>query len=151
MIGYIYKIYNDNLTYYGSTTKKLNQRLNGHKYDCKKSPSLSVNKIISTGDYKIEKIEEVIFENRKELRERERFYIINFECVNNQTPNITRKESQEKYRLKNLPKIKKYYQEVLKERRKTEFKECLICNKKITSNNFASHKKTKTHLKNLSK
>ena len=99
MKGKIYKIVSGDLTYYGSTTELyLSKRLAKHKYDCKKKPTLSANKVLSNGDYKIQLIEEFEFENKKELHNREAYYINNFDCVNNQTPCLSRKETQKKYR-----------------------------------------------------
>ena len=147
--GKIYKIINEelNLTYYGSTTKKLNQRLAGHKYDVKIKPSLSVNEILCYDNYQIILIEELEVETINQLRERERYYIVNFDCVNKAKPNSTRKETQDRYRKNNIEKIKNYYSDVLKERRKTQFKYCNLCDVNILSNNFSSHKKTKKHIK----
>lgn len=148
--GKIYKIVNDdlNLTYYGSTQKKyLSQRMSQHKYESKKNPTKSSAQIILTNNYKVVLIEELEVETIKELHEREKYYITNFDCVNKTIPNSTRKETQKRYRLNNQDKIKNYFQDVLKEKRKTQFKYCDICDIKITSNNFSSHKKSKKHIK----
>lgn len=152
MKGKIYKIVNEdlNLTYYGSTTKKyLASRIAQHKYQSKKciNKFITSSKLFSTNNYKACIVEEIEFENIKQLREREKYYIENFDCVNKQIPNLTKKQTQKKYREKNKDTIKSYYQDVLKERRKTQFKYCDICNIDITANNFSSHKKTKKHLK----
>ena len=117
MKGKIYKITSGDLTYYGSTTSPLSRRLSQHRYDCKKKPTLSANTVLSNGDYKIELIEELEFENKKEMREREGYYIQNFNCVNTQTAGLSRKDSQKKYRDSEKGKLKtKEYLEKNKER-----------------------------------
>lgn len=99
MKGYIYKIYHKdfkNYCYYGSTTNKLNVRLNKHKTHsrmflngkCKKYlrsyEILELDKI--KDNYKniiIEQVEEVICNNRKDLFSKELEYILNDKkCVN---------------------------------------------------------------------
>tara|TARA_R110000823_G_scaffold67184_3_gene156778 strand:+ start:2838 stop:3299 length:462 start_codon:yes stop_codon:yes gene_type:complete len=151
MKGKIYKITNGELNYYGSTTKKyLSSRLSQHKYDVKKRPSLSVNKILCYDNYSIELMEELEIENFKELHKRERYYIENFDCVNHFIPGQTREEVQRRYRNNNKDKIKTYYNEVRKEKRKTDFKFCNCCNITILKNSFSTHTKTKKHKKNIS-
>jgi len=149
MKGKIYKITNGELNYYGSTTKKLSQRLSSHRYDVKIRPSLSVNEILCYDNYNIELIEELEIENFKELREREKYYIENFDCVNKVIPGQTREEVQRRYRNNNKDKIKTYYNEVRKQKRKTDFKFCKCCNINILKNGFSTHTKTKKHKKNI--
>jgi hypothetical protein len=149
MKGKVYKITNGKFNYYGSTIKKLNERLSAHKYDVKINPSLSVNEILCYDNYNIELIEELEIENFKELRKRERYYIENFECVNKTIPGQTREEVQRRYRNNNKDKIKSYYNEVRKEKRKTDFKFCECCNINILKNSFSTHTKTKKHKKNI--
>jgi hypothetical protein len=93
----IYKIIdntNGNV-YIGKTKQKyLTSRLYGHTscLDC------ISRKIIKNGDYKIELIEET------EDDTRERYWILNTECINKQIPGRTIKEWQED----NKEKIKRY-------------------------------------------
>ncbi len=150
MKGKIYKITNGELDYYGSTTKKLNERLSGHKYNIKNSPNISVNKVMSNGNYTIELIEELECENINELRQREKYYIENFDCVNKTIPAQTRKEVNKRYRNNNKDKIKDYYNEVIKIQRRTQFKFCECCNVKVLRNGFWGHTKSKKHKKNIS-
>ena len=103
----IYKIIdntNGNV-YIGQTTQTLKRRLAIHK--C--STSCSSRQIIDNGDYRMELIEETDDESR------ERYWILNTECINTMIPGRTIKEwyvdnenYDKKYREKNIDKIKKY-------------------------------------------
>ena len=90
--GMIYKMYNQYGVYYGSTTQTLKTRLSKHKCDAKTknctSNILFQNSCIPT----IKLLEEVEFNDIKELREREAYYIRNLECINKNIPNRTHKE-----------------------------------------------------------
>jgi len=68
--------------YIGKTTQTLKQRLSKHKY----KKSCMSRDIIKNGDYRIELIEETDDINR------ERYWILNTECINKQIPGGTRKE-----------------------------------------------------------
>tara|TARA_R110002096_G_scaffold316098_1_gene510588 strand:- start:113 stop:577 length:465 start_codon:yes stop_codon:yes gene_type:complete len=150
MKGIIYYLTNGEEYYYGSTSKKyLASRVAGHKYDIKMGHMQHLKCIVENENFSYHLIKTVEVENLKELRNIEKEYITNNECINKQTPCITRKESQAKYRSNNQDKIKKHFKDVLKERRKTQFKYCEICDKTITSNNFSSHKKSKKHMYNI--
>ena len=118
MIGYVYKLYNDKYTYFGSTTQKMNVRLNSHLHKCKiyylnnKGRFTTAFYITKNGrnSFKCEILEEIDFEDKKELYKIERYYIENYECVNKSIPLQTRRE----HYLKNKDKlrdkrIKKYY------------------------------------------
>mgnify|MGYP000392109962 CR=1 FL=1 len=72
--------------YIGKTETTLTIRLAGHKYDYKVGKYCSSQEILKNGDYDIELIEET------EDKSRERYYILNTECVNKQIPGRTRKE-----------------------------------------------------------
>jgi len=86
--GKIYKIVDDTNgnVYYGSTQKTLNRRLSDHKYDYKRREKENHTRkssiIIHNGSYHIELVEDFPCEYRKELEERESYYINNFPCVN---------------------------------------------------------------------
>ncbi len=83
----IYKLTGENgLYYYGSTTRRLNIRLNEHrcKSGCERSKLLT--------NPTIELLENYPCNNKIELLERERWYIENNECVNRKVPNRTDKE-----------------------------------------------------------
>lgn len=106
MSGKIYKI-TDNTNgcvYYGSTTMGLDDRLNKHKYAynsfLKHGGAKSTScEIIKNDNYFIELVEEV--DNLDNLKNRERFYIENNECVNQQMPARSQKERSSDWYLKN--------------------------------------------------
>ncbi len=88
--GKIYKIVcnKTGLVYIGSTCKTLEKRLKGHVNDCKRYLDKKSHHLISSiyvifsNDYKIELIEDYPCNNRKELLQREYYYIDNIECIN---------------------------------------------------------------------
>ena len=97
----IYKIVdntNGNI-YIGKTDQTLKVRLNEHKSHKK----CSSKEIIKNGDYKIELIEETEDETR------ERYWILNTECVNKQIPGRTKKEWNKDNKDKMIAYRKKYY------------------------------------------
>ena len=167
MKGLIYKIICNvtNNIYIGSTTKKLNIRMSKHKYDCKTNKGCRSKEIIKNNDFKVETIEEIEFDNKIELHEREKFYIINNICVNKVIPNRTNKE----YRENNKNKINEYakeYRENNKNKIKENKKQYYFHNKdKIKKNknekfncpcggcytyaNKSQHNKTKLHIEYL--
>ena len=132
--GKIYKIVcnETGLTYIGSTTETLKERLNCHKSHL----NCSSKEIIQNNNYYIELIEAVNASNEIELKKHEKFWIENSECVNQKIPLRTQKEfyeqnkekinqQQQEYREKNKEKIKErkkeYYEqnkEKIKERKK---------------------------------
>ena len=87
-MGYIYKIVcnKTGLTYYGSTSKQLRTRLKEHECRFKKNNGgkYSCYEILENNDYKIELVEEVSCETKKQFpnwrcyfyRHRPRKYII---------------------------------------------------------------------------
>lgn len=103
--GKIYKITCDenNLVYYGSTTRKLKQRLQNHKLNYKfflkgKRHNVTSFDIVKYDSCKIELVENYECNNKKELAKRERYYIENNECCNKQIPGRTRNEYARYYR-----------------------------------------------------
>jgi len=114
-VGRIYKIIdntNGNI-YIGSTTQKLNIRLNTHKSDYRnylnnKHHYITSYGIIKNDDYRIELIKYVIYKDKKELLQRERYYIENNECINKYIPTRTPKEYKKEYCELNKEYIKKY-------------------------------------------
>tara|TARA_R110000851_G_scaffold313936_1_gene475772 strand:+ start:140 stop:748 length:609 start_codon:yes stop_codon:yes gene_type:complete len=124
MKAYIYKIYdntNGNV-YYGSTKQLLCKRIAGHRADYKKylNEKFAYVKsfdILKNNDYSYCVVEEVEYENKWELLNKERYYIENNKCINKCIPNRTNKE----YKEDNKEKIKEYYEdnkETLKEYQK---------------------------------
>ena len=103
--GKIYKIVDNTNTYddyYGSTTQLLRKRKTEHISDCKnKKFKCQSHKIIELGNWEMILVENYPCENRKQLHEREKYYITNFPCINYVIPNQTIKE----YNLKNRDKI----------------------------------------------
>ena len=108
----IYKIYSPskNIVYYGSTCENyLSRRLQHHLSDYKRYKNGKKNyttsyAVLECEDYKIELVEEVSCNNVEQLRERERYYILNNECINKKVPNRTKKE----YYQDNKDKIAEY-------------------------------------------
>ena len=100
VVGKIYKITSSNTykVYYGSTTFIfLNIRLLNHErcyndYKLGKRAYQSSFDILECGDYKIELVEDVFGDCKKDLLVRERYYIENNECVNRAIPTRTRRE-----------------------------------------------------------
>lgn len=135
--GYIYKLIggNNNLNYYGSTIQNIKNRFQQHKAPSNKSIS---KKLFEAGEVKLELVEEMEFNKKSELLDRERFYIENYECINKQKPNYfnsfkSKKEYLKVYQKKNLKRYvinNKKYKE--KDRNKyNEFRRKYYLNRKI--------------------
>jgi hypothetical protein len=114
--GKIYKIVNDKLglTYYGSTTQILSQRMGGHivakkRFDNGKCPNMTSFQLLD-GNQKIYLVEKYPCNDKNELERRERYYIENNDCVNKFIPTRTLKE----YCKDNKDKIKEYSKEYYK-------------------------------------
>jgi hypothetical protein len=93
----IYKIIDNtnNNVYYGSTKYKIEQRLKQHinaynSYLKKNIRKCAVVNIIQNNDYRIELVEEV--GEGIDPKDRERYYIENFDCINITIPNRKHKE-----------------------------------------------------------
>lgn len=89
MLGFIYIIRSQQTddVYYGSTINNLNTRLIEHRSNYKRWLNdeyhfVSSFAIIGYEDAYIELVEEVNFKNKKELHDREGYYISSNECVN---------------------------------------------------------------------
>jgi len=142
----IYKIYspNTNKIYIGSTKKKLKCRIKEHKNDYKrylnnKYHYISSFEIVKYDDCKIELLEELKCDNKKEQLEKEKYYIQNNDCVNRCIPIRTKgeyyennkekiKEYQKEYNENNKEKIKEYRNEYY-ENNKEKIKEYREANK----------------------
>ena len=118
VIGYIYKIYDNTngSVYYGSTKETISRRVAGHrasynrwvagkKYCCKSF------EILKNGDYAYSLVEQVEYDDKLILHQRERFYIENNECVNKNVPTRTMKEWREEHKEDIVEYKKEYYQE----------------------------------------
>ena len=122
VIGYIYKIYDNTngSVYYGSTKNKISQRIALHRSEYKgwcagKRRGCKSYDIIKNGDYAYSLVEQVEYEDKLVLHQRERWYIENNECVNKNVPARTKKEWGKKYREEHKEEIaennKKYKEE----------------------------------------
>ena len=128
MKGKVYKIScktDPNLVYVGSTTQSLRKRLIKHRYDCKKLlKSIMFYQHVNNdwSNWEIELIEEIEFEDKKELYEREGHYIKSIGTLNTQIPLRDDKQYyednresilkyQHQYRQNNKNKIKEYQEE----------------------------------------
>jgi hypothetical protein len=139
MKGIIYKIVCNETgeVYYGSTRRSLNNRMTEHKCNCKRWKEgkycyTTSFKLIERGNYSYSLIETVECEDKKQLEERERYYIENNVCINRNVPTRTQKEYNDlkrddkkeydkNYRQLNHDKIKannKAYCELHKEQKK---------------------------------
>jgi len=116
VIGFIYKIYDNTngSVYYGSTKNKISQRMAIHRQDYKRwvdgrnTGCCKSFDIIKNEDYAYSLVEEVEYENKMELLQRERWYIENNECVNKFIPARTRKESRKAYDETHKTKVAEY-------------------------------------------
>lgn len=118
----IYAIYASpcHLPYYGSTVKTLAQRKANHNYDYKKSKEGAVGKCSAYKLFDEVGVENCIFEivehlpddfTKKQMLERERFWIQNNVCINRVRPIITKEERKKQvyeYRKANSEKMKEY-------------------------------------------
>jgi len=100
----IYRIVcNDtNLTYYGSTTQKLSQRLSCHVNQYKNGRGITSSKIIENGNYSIILVKNIECQSREELKREERWFIENNECVNKNIPGRLKQESYKAWRCRNI-------------------------------------------------
>ena len=118
--GKIYKVFSPskNISYYGSTTYDLQKRLINHirkykYYKDGKTNYVSVNDVLECDDAVIELVENFSCNNKKELGDREGYYIKNNECINKNIPGRT----QEEWKLEHKEQIKQYQKEYQKEYR----------------------------------
>ena len=111
--GKIYKIVGeDGSTYYGSTSCSLKDRMRKHLYD---KGTTAYQKIISQMDYEMILVENYPCESKKELEDREGWYIRENPCVNRVVAGRTKKEWYEDNREKIL-KNREVYREDNRER-----------------------------------
>ena len=93
-----------NEVYIGSTKMKLNRRIDAHK----SSGNQCVSKgIIERGNYKVNVLEEVSCDSKKELLMKEREYFEKLNCINKCIPtNLEKWESQKRFRENNVDLLK---------------------------------------------
>jgi alpha-galactosidase/6-phospho-beta-glucosidase family protein len=173
--GYIYKMWSktdDKLVYFGSTTKKVSRRIADHNYNYKswkngKTNFTSSYLIFDAGDYDYMCMEHIDFEEPYELKNRERWYIENNDCVNKNIPNRNQKEYQKKHYEANKEKKKEYdknykeanadkiieYQKNYREQNRTEInkkqneKVKCDCGCIVSRSGLSPHRKSQKHLK----
>ena len=162
--GQIYKLVNDQLglTYYGSTVNALRKRLAQHKNGLQCSSKILFQE---GSDVKIYLVEECSFNSKIQLKQRERHYIENNDCVNKNIPSRTnkewyqtnkekRKEYDKENRENNQEKKKQYYQdnkEVILEKQKIKYEcECgsyiRLCDKQIHNKTIKHQNYVETNL-----
>jgi hypothetical protein len=160
MKGYIYKIqptveHQPEEVYIGSTTQKLNVRLSKHKSDYgrylnNKYHNISVFKIFDKyglNNIEIVLLQELEFNDKKELTNLEGVYIKNNQCVNKHIMGRTDKQ----YREDHKNTLKKYFEEYYVDNKdrisdlKKEKIICNICNCSIRKNEFSRHCKSIKH------
>lgn len=167
----IYKIYspsNDDLVYFGHTTKKLlSSRLSGHlrSYRFWLKNKEKVRRITSytifdtCADYVIALIEKYPCNDVDEARARERYYIDNNKCLNKCTPGMTNQERCAKryeehkeehlqkckeYRANNKEKCQAYFKEYRAKNKETIT--CEICGMTFQKASLARHQQSQKHL-----
>tara|TARA_R110000796_G_scaffold234485_1_gene353306 strand:- start:33 stop:485 length:453 start_codon:yes stop_codon:yes gene_type:complete len=107
--GKIYKIVGeDGSTYYGSTTTSLKARMGQHPYN---KETTAHQKIISQMDWEMVLVENYPCESKKELEDREGWYIRENPCVNRQVAGRTSRDWHREHSARDKVLAKKYYQE----------------------------------------
>jgi len=158
--GIIYKIFNDNNCYYGSSTESLSNRLCKHLnmyklYKQNKHNYVSSFIIFDEEGYKIEKVEDYPCKTKKELLLREGYYIRNNKCVNIKIAGRTKSEYNKLWKSQNKEKVKiikkksdkKYYEKnkiKILEKQKTEKYTC-ECGSTLRKCAKAEHEKSDKH------
>ena len=113
--GKIYKIVGDTgATYYGSTVRSLRERMGKHRTDKRTS---AYREIISQMDCEIILVENYPCDSKKELEDREAWYIRENPCVNQCIPGRTQKEYREDKRDHRKVILKKYREDHREEAR----------------------------------
>ena len=137
-LGKIYKLHNPfdiKITdcYVGSTTRKLNHRLNEHK-SCIRNKNQKSCFLEDIDNLKIELIEEFEFSNREDLLYRERYWYEKLRpSLNKCFPIRSRKEYIEIYYKMNKHIIAKKRSEIFK---------CVFCDRNYTKRHKARHQKS---------
>ena len=144
----IYKIVSPNTDkiYIGSTKRTLRQRMNNHISEYNKKRYCTSKIILAAGNATIELIEVFNCDNRKELHQREGYYIrlyINI-CVNKIIPDRTKAEYYQENRDEILEQHKQFYEshkeQILEQVKQYNeaHKEQIAAKKKV---HYATHKK----------
>jgi len=114
--GKIYKLIGNNLIYVGSTIRTLYHRLREHEYRSKGilKHGNSSSKLLyeNNNNVIIELIELYPCNNRRELEEREAYWINSLNCINIKKPFVSKEEQVNNRRnYEQLPKMKAYKKE----------------------------------------
>ena len=148
----VYKIVSKNTDkcYVGSTCQELKERLREHITNFKIDSATTSKHILKFGDYEIILIENYCCENKKELRNKERFYIESLNSVNKVIPGRTKKQ----YYQHNAAALKEYQKQYIEDNRANlnkykNTKNTCMCGGKFTNSHRAAHKKTTKHIKYL--
>ena len=117
--GQIYKIWDNTFTkcYVGSSVQPLSKRMQKHRSDYKKYLDNRCHYVsvfdlfdeFGLDNCKIEWVEDVVCNSKKELQAREGIHIRNSDCVNKQIAGRSKKERYEDKREEYLEKFKDYY------------------------------------------
>lgn len=150
----IYKIFNSEKTYVGSTTQKLSERMSGHRSHLRRykkglERACASFQIIDNGKYEYKIIDEYPCENKHQLRDRENLWIEKTEnCVNEHKPgSINRAGGLDAYKLKwaqNNPELVKKSRDNRKEKLDKYYQQqipCPNCGKLMSLRNKAAHMK----------
>jgi len=126
---YVIKSNQTNKIYIGSTTGTISKRHTDHKYDYRRYLNnefryITSFEIIKYNDSYIEILEKIKCNNKKELHDKERYYINLYkdDVVNKFIPNRTNKEHYDDNKAQKLEKIK-----------------CFKCDKDITKGSLKRH------------
>jgi hypothetical protein len=152
MIGVVYRLYNDNGSYYGSSCN-INKRIIAHRYPNIKCSSYRITK----DPFQYEILENLNIESKIELYKRERWYIENNECVNKNKPCPTLSETKHRIKIHHQiheQSLKKYIKEYnLKNKERLDImrneKFNCICGGRYTYQQKQTHLKTKKHQKSF--
>lgn len=156
MIGYIYKLtsVHTDKCYVGSTIQSIEKRFYDHshhyaywKNGTQHYTSSFVLFELGIDAVQIEIIEEIVFENIIQLKDKERFYININNCVNKIIPNRTRNERYVDNPKKDLLNNKKYYEKNKKNICLSRSEKILCqCGNEITKGCKTRHLQSQKHL-----
>jgi hypothetical protein len=104
----IYNLVGNGKKYIDSTTQDLYHRRTVHINDFKRCKPCMSSEIVSDPNYYMELIEYFPCSTKKELRNRERYYIEQIDCINKKIPYKTAAEHYES----NKYRIKAYYEKI---------------------------------------
>jgi len=146
MIGYIYKIH-CNITgedYYGSTTCAVAVRIYTHVHKGTVNRPCVSDQIISRKNWTYEVMEEINYEEKKELLIRERYYIENYPCINIIIPYRTKEEWREYDKLKRR-RYRLNPDLIRREREQAAIKNDCPCGGRYRNDSRSAHFRTDRH------